>query len=171
MPEITIIIAGVSKIGKTKLIDKIAQEFGVNIQKNLYQTQMTLKGTDIKIILKEYTIYQPYLEGPCILTAEDPFVTCKAEIFYFLYNNLDINSISNLSVWLVFLKEKNKKIKIFDMGIKEEGDEEFNDSFVFQVINPRLEDFFGKKFDLKPICIQEIKNDIVECINEIQIQQ
>ena len=163
MAEIRIIVAGVSKIGKSKLIDKIVQNFGVNVQKNLYHTQMILKGTNVKIILQEYTIYQPYLEGPCKLLEDDPFVTCKPDIFYFLYNNLDLNSICNLSTWLVFLKEKNKKIKIFDMGNKEEG--ELNDSMTFPVIHPRLEEFIGQKIDLMTINIQEIKNDILEFID------
>lgn len=163
MAEISIIIAGVSKIGKTNLIDQIAEEFGTNIQKNLYYTQMSLKGTDFKIILQEYTIYLPYLEGPCKLLDDDPFVTGKPDIFYFLYNNLDINSICNLSIWLVFLKHMHKKIKIFDMGSKENKPD---DSINFPIIHPRLEDYIGQKIAFKPLNIQEIKRDLLEIINE-----
>lgn len=163
MDEISIIIAGVSKIGKSRLIDTISLEIGDQIKKNRYFTQMIFRGSDTLINLHEYTIYQPYLEGPCSLSKDDPFITGKPDIFYFLIDNLNMNSITNLSTWLVFLKGKKTRIKILDMC---DAHLETDDTLCFPIIHPGIEDYIGQKIQLKHLNVQEIRNDINELINE-----
>ena len=162
MNEIVVIIAGFQKVGKSKLIDTIANHFGDDINKYDHTTEMNLKGTDTRIVLKEYNLYMPYLEGPCILIKDDPFASGRSDIFYFLVDNNEVNSYSNLSIWLVLLKEKQKEIKVFDMN--QDGNEEKDDSD-FPIVHPRLQEYIGQVIPYKPIDILEIKDDLLKFIN------
>ena len=83
--------------------------------------------------------------------------------FYFLVDNTEIESYSNLSIWLVLLKEKQKEIKVLDINENENMDSYNPD---FPIVHPRLQEYVGQTIPFKPINILEIKDDLLNFINK-----